>query len=93
MNAMRHAASTRAMRRPLPLAILLAHAAFATAPAGVQNYHGPYIDAGALVDPWGHEYVYRYPGSHNSTGFDVFSMGPDGREGGDDITNWTKKSE
>jgi len=37
MNAMRHAASTRATRRPLPLAILLALAAFASVPACAQD--------------------------------------------------------
>ena len=37
MNATRHAATTRATRRPLSLAILLALAAFASAPAGAQD--------------------------------------------------------
>lgn len=40
-------------------------------------------------DPWGNEYIYIYPGSKNDDGFDLYSMGPDGKEGGeDDITNW-----
>ena len=40
-------------------------------------------------DPWGNEYVYIYPGSNNEDGFDLYSFGPDGKEGGnDDITNW-----
>ncbi len=40
-------------------------------------------------DPWGNEYVYINPGSNNSDGFDLYSFGKDGREGGgDDITNW-----
>ena len=40
-------------------------------------------------DPWGNEYVYIYPGSNNDDGFDLYSFGPDGKEGGnDDITNW-----
>ena len=40
-------------------------------------------------DPWGNEYVYIYPGSNNEDAFDLYSFGPDGKEGGnDDITNW-----
>lgn len=41
-------------------------------------------------DPWGQAYQYRQPG--RSGGFDVFSFGADGAEGGDgdsaDIGNW-----
>ena len=41
------------------------------------------------LDPWGNEYVYIYPGSNNEDSFDLYSFGPDGKEGGnDDITNW-----
>ena len=40
-------------------------------------------------DPWGNEYIYIFPGSNNDDGFDLYSFGADGREGGeDDITNW-----
>ncbi len=43
-------------------------------------------------DPWGNEYVYINPGSNNSDGFDLYSFGKDGREGGgDDITNWEEE--
>lgn len=45
------------------------------------------------VDPWGHAYQYRYPGVHNQSKFDVFSMGPDGQpDTADDIGNWPKPS-
>ncbi len=41
-------------------------------------------------DPWGHEYQYRNPGIYSDV--DVFSLGADGREGGEgvdsDIGNW-----
>lgn len=41
-------------------------------------------------DPWGNAYQYRQPG--RSGGFDVYSFGADGAEGGDgdnaDIGNW-----
>jgi general secretion pathway protein G len=55
------------------------------------NWHGPYIKRGVPNDPWGNPYVYRYPGQHNTSGADLFSMGPDGREGNDDITNWAQQ--
>ena len=42
------------------------------------------------TDPWGNAYQYAYPGEHGV--FDVFSLGRDGREGGEgldaDIGNW-----
>jgi len=42
-------------------------------------------------DPWGNDYIYIYPGSNNDDGFDLYSFGPDGKEGGnDDIVNWDK---
>jgi general secretion pathway protein G len=37
------------------------------------------------LDPWGNEYLYRNPGKLNPDGFDLFSLGPDGRESDDDI--------
>ena len=58
-------------------------------PPNVQNWHGPYLKRGVPADKWGNAYVYRYPGIHNTSGFDLSSMGPDGREGNDDIDNWS----
>ena len=65
--------------------------ALITAPAGVQEkWKGPYLKRNALpVDPWNNAYVYRYPGAHNTSGYDLLSMGADGREGNDDIDNWS----
>lgn len=40
-------------------------------------------------DPWGNDYVYLFPGEHNSGGFDLSSYGPDGVESEDDINNWS----
>jgi general secretion pathway protein G len=62
--------------------------ALITAPAALDAWHGPYLSRGLPKDPWGNEYVYRYPGQENPDGFDLYSMGPDGREGNDDIGNW-----
>ncbi len=57
-------------------------------PANAQNWHGPYLD-NIPKDPWQHDYIYECPGRHNSSSFDLMSVGPDGRAGSDDdITNW-----
>ncbi|MDH7503893.1 MAG: type II secretion system major pseudopilin GspG [Verrucomicrobiota bacterium] len=58
-------------------------------PRDAQNWHGPYLDGAVPLDPWKNAYIYVYPGRHNPNGYDLSSMGPDGREGTeDDITNW-----
>lgn len=55
-----------------------------------KHWHGPYFDPPQLpLDPWGNPYLYAYPGKHNSTGYDLWSAGPDGKSGdADDIGNW-----
>ena len=35
-------------------------------------------------DPWGRDYVYRYPGTEDPSKPDIFSLGADGKEGGTD---------
>ena len=62
--------------------------ALVQAPGDVQNWRGPYIKRGIPSDPWGNPYIYRYPGTANTTSYDLLCTGPDGREGNDDITNW-----
>lgn len=54
------------------------------------RWRGPYLKRVEVpADPWGRPWVYRNPGTHNPTGYDLFSMGEDGKEGGgDDIGNW-----
>lgn len=43
-------------------------------------------------DPWGHEYVYVYPGKHNPNGYDLYSKGKDGvADTADDQGNWDDK--
>jgi general secretion pathway protein G len=49
--------------------------------------NGPYLQK-MPKDPWGNEYVYVSPGQRNTHGIDLYSLGPDGREGQDDIGNW-----
>jgi len=63
-------------------------AALISAPGNVQGWRGPYLERGMPTDPWGNQYVYRYPGQRNPSGFDLYSLGADGREGTDDIGNW-----
>jgi general secretion pathway protein G len=61
-------------------------------PSGVQSWKGPYLKKGVPLDPWGNPYSYEYPGKNNPDGYDLMSMGPDGRAGGDDdLTNWDDK--
>ncbi len=38
----------------------------------------------AIIDPWGSKYQYRTPGRKNTSGYDLYSMGPDKKDGGDD---------
>lgn len=57
-------------------------------PANAQNWRGPYLKQNIPNDPWGHAYIYECPGKRNPSSYDIASMGPDGRLGGeDDITN------
>ena len=57
-------------------------------PGNAPNWRGPYLKKGLGKDPWGNEFVYRFPGSRNPNSYDLMSYGPDGSESGDDIGNW-----
>ena len=62
-----------------------------TAPASAENWNGPYVQKkDALVDAWKATLKYRNPGEHGPV--DVYSLGSDGVEGGEDeardITGW-----
>ena len=62
------------------------------------NWRGPYVSKPKFRDPWGNEYIYRYPGNHQGYDYDLYSLGKDGKEGGDppfnaDITNWIELAE
>lgn len=59
-------------------------------PGDVTGWRGPYLKSDIPLDPWGHPYVYEFPGKMNASGYDIRSMGPDGQSGtGDDIANAT----
>ena len=53
------------------------------------NWNGPYLKKKRVpLDPWGRNYVYASPGSHNTEEYDLSSYGHDGVESKDDIVNW-----
>lgn len=57
-------------------------------PADVTGWRGPYLKSDIPLDPWGHAYVYEYPGRVNTAGYDLRSAGPDGQpDTADDIAN------
>ena len=33
------------------------------------------------LDPWGAEYIYRNPGKYKPDGYDLYSLGPQGKDG------------
>jgi general secretion pathway protein G len=55
--------------------------------AGANNWNGPYLER-KPIDPWGREYKYVSPGTHRPHDYDLYSLGKDGQESGDDVTNW-----
>ena len=57
-------------------------------PPDTTNWRGPYLKQDIPLDPWGHPYVYEFPGKMNPSGYDIVSAGPDGQAGtADDIGN------
>jgi general secretion pathway protein G len=55
-------------------------------PASASNWNGPYLEKKPL-DPWQREYKYASPGNHR-VDYDLYSLGRDGVESPDDVTNW-----
>ncbi len=66
-------------------------AALRTRPPGMDNWKGPYLPKEIPPDPWGHLYIYRFPGEHGEEP-EIISYGADGKEGGEDedadIVSW-----
>lgn len=56
------------------------------------RWRGPYLRRAVPDDPWGRPYVYVSPGRANPHSYDLYSLGRDGREGGEDedadVTSW-----
>jgi general secretion pathway protein G len=65
--------------------------ALRTKPANLNQWEGPYLKKEIPKDPWGHDYLYKYPGEHGDEP-DIISYGLDGQPGGDglntDIVSW-----
>ncbi|MBA2684236.1 MAG: type II secretion system major pseudopilin GspG [Gemmatimonadaceae bacterium] len=57
-----------------------------------RNWRGPYLRKAVPLDPWGRAYIYVAPGKENVTAYDLYSLGRDGKIGGDgedaDVTSW-----
>jgi general secretion pathway protein G len=58
--------------------------ALRTKPADVPNWDGPFLSGEVPLDPWGREYIYKFPGSSPDEP-DVISLGADGQPGGTGI--------
>ena len=56
------------------------------------NWKGPYLRQLVPIDPWGRPYVYTAPGLVNPNSYDLYTLGKDGKPGGEgedaDITSW-----
>jgi len=56
------------------------------------NWKGPYLRQLVPLDPWGRAYVYVSPGVSNPNAYDLYTLGKDGKAGGDgedaDVTSW-----
>ena len=57
------------------------------APSEVEKWNGPYLEREQLLDPWGGKWHYSRDSQHDQD-YDLWSLGPDGQPGNDDITNW-----
>lgn len=63
-------------------------------PENAGQWQGPYLQKDVPQDPWGHPYIYKFPGDHGDEP-DLTSYGADGQPGGDgnnqDILSWKDK--
>jgi general secretion pathway protein G len=47
------------------------------------NWRGPYLRKPVPLDPWGRPYIYRAQSSAGGSGFELGTLGRDGKPGGD----------
>ena len=45
-------------------------------------WRGPYLRKDVPTDPWGAAYLYKSPGQRNHSGYDLMTLGRDGKAGG-----------
>lgn len=57
-----------------------------------RNWRGPYLRKPVPLDPWSLPYHYESPGRANPESYDLYTLGRDGKPGGEgedaDITSW-----
>jgi general secretion pathway protein G len=57
-----------------------------------RKWRGPYLRRVVPDDPWGRAYIYVSPGRENPETYDLYSLGRDGKTGGEgedaDVTSW-----
>ena len=57
-----------------------------------RNWRGPYLSKLVPNDPWQRPYIYVQPGRENPASFDLYTLGRDGKIGGEgedaDVTSW-----
>jgi general secretion pathway protein G len=60
-------------------------------PQKLNTWNGPYLPKDIPRDPWGNEYVYKFPGQHGDEP-EIMSYGADGQPGGEginaDVMSW-----
>src|SRR3954454_2823287 len=70
-------------------------AALRIKPADVIQWNGPYMPKDIPKDPWGRDYIYRFPGEHQADEPELTSLAADGQPGGEginaDIFSWKNK--
>ena len=58
-------------------------------PSSASAWNGPYLKGNNVPkDPWGNAYVYKAPGQHGQ--YDLYSLGPEAREGQANVTSWSR---
>jgi general secretion pathway protein G len=66
-------------------------AALRVKPQNVNQWQGPYLPQDIPKDPWGREYIYKFPGEHGDEP-DIICLGADGQPGGEgiaaDVMSW-----
>ncbi|MAE70885.1 MAG: type II secretion system protein GspG [Gemmatimonadetes bacterium] len=60
---------------------------------GIDGWDGPYYNKMTIVDPWEHDYIYRFPAEESPFDYDLVCTGRDGEVGGEepidiDIVSW-----
>lgn len=61
-------------------------------PEQATRWRGPYLRQEVPLDPWGRPWLYAAPGTVNPSSYDLYSLGRDGKVGGEDededVTSW-----